>query len=200
MQAQKRAYLYTILAVFFWSTIASAFKISLNYMDTLSLLFYSSFVSTVALFIYLVFSNKLHLLKAFSKKDYLYSALLGFLNPFLYYIILLKAYYILPAQMAQPINFLWPITLVLLSIPLLKQKIHKKDIISILISFTGVVIISTRGTFNTIKSTEFLGVSLALISTIIWALFWIYNTRDKRDEVVRIFLNFLFGFIFISPV
>jgi len=143
---------------------------------------------------------KLCLLKTFSKKDYLHSAFLGFLNPFLYYIILLKAYSILPAQMAQPINFLWPITLVLLSIPILKQKIYAKDIISILISFIGVVIISTRGTFNAIKSTELIGVLFALISTIIWSLFWIYNTRDKHDEVVRLFLNFFFGFVFISPV
>ncbi|MBN1975206.1 MAG: DMT family transporter [Sedimentisphaerales bacterium] len=200
MQEQKRAYLYTLMAVLFWATAASAFKISLIYMETLSLLFFASFASTAVLFFYLVYSNKLSLLKTFSKKDYLHSAFLGFLNPFLYYIILLKAYSILPAQMAQPINFFWPITLVLLSIPILKQKIYTKDILSIFISFIGVVIISTRGTFNGIESTELLGVIYALFSTIIWSLFWIYNTKDKHDEVIRIFLNFFFGLVFISPV
>ncbi len=38
---------------------------------------------------------------------------------------------------------------------------------------------------------------MALGSTIIWALFWIYNVRDKHDEAVRLFLNFMFGSIFI---
>ncbi|MBA7640681.1 hypothetical protein ES703_48352 [subsurface metagenome] len=48
-----------------------------------------------------------------------------------------------------------------------------------------------------LKFTNPLGVSLALSSTIIWSLFWIYNIKDRRDDVAKLFLNFLFGFIFI---
>ena len=129
MEKQKRAYLYAAVAVLFWSTIASAFKKSLPYysdvldLSILHLLFYASLVSTIALFIHLLFSKKLNLLKAFSKTDYLRSAAMGFLNPFLYYLVLLNAYSILSAQEAMTINWLWPMTLVLLSIPLLRQKI-----------------------------------------------------------------------------
>lgn len=197
MGKQKRAYLCAFLAVLFWSTSASAFKISLRYLDVLSLLFYASITSTVAFFVYLLFSKKLNLLKALSKKDYLYSALLGFLNPFLYYAVLFKAYSILPAQEAQPLNFIWPIMLVLLSIPLLNQKIKPKDILAIIISFVGVFVISTRGDILGFKFTSPTGVLLATGSSVIWAMFWIYNIRDKRDEAVRLFLNFAFGSIFI---
>jgi len=38
---------------------------------------------------------------------------------------------------------------------------------------------------------------LALSSAVIWALFWILNLRDTRDEVVKFFLNFAFGLVFI---
>jgi drug/metabolite transporter (DMT)-like permease len=193
MEKQIRAYLFASFAVLFWATSASAFKISLRYVDVFSLLFYASVTSMGALFIYILLSNRLILLKRFSGKDYLYSALLGFLNPFLYYAVLFKAYSILPAQEAQPLNFIWPITLVLLSIPLLKQKIKSKDIIATFISFAGVFVISTRGDIFEFRFTNTLGVSLATGSSIIWALFWIYNVRDKRDEVVRLFLNFTFG-------
>ena len=193
MEKQTRAYLCASAAVLFWATSASAFKISLGYIDVFSLLFYASITSTVAFFIYILLSNRLSLLKSLSGKDYLYSALLGFLNPFLYYAVLLKAYSILPAQEAQPLNFVWPITLVLLSIPLLKQKIRAKDILATFISFAGVFVISTRGNILGFKFTDTLGVSLATGSSIIWAMFWIYNVRDKRDEVVRLFLNFAFG-------
>jgi hypothetical protein len=98
------------------------------------------------------------------------------------------------------INWLWPMTLVLLSIPLLKQKIKLKSIIAITISFFGAFIIATRGNLLGFKFTNPTGILLALGSTIIWALFWIYNTKDKHDEAVRLFLNFMFGsvFIFIS--
>ncbi len=152
MEKQKRAYLYAAAAVLFWSTIASAFKISLrHYSDVLDLhilhlLFYASLISTIALFLHLLFLKKLNLLKTFSKKDYLHSALLGFLNPFLYYVILLKAYSILRAQEAVTINFLWPIMLVLLSIPLLRQKIKLKSILAIAVSFFGVLELLTVNT------------------------------------------------------
>jgi len=193
MEKQTRAYLCASAAVLFWATSASAFKISLRYVDVFSLLFYASITSTGAFFIYILLSNRLSLLKSLSRKDYLYSALLGFLNPFLYYAVLFKAYSILPAQEAQPLNFVWPITLVLLSIPLLKQKIRPRDILATFICFAGVFVISTRGDIFGFKFTSITGVCLATGSSVIWALFWIYNVRDKRDEVVRLFLNFAFG-------
>lgn len=194
---QKRAYLYALVAVLFWSTIASAFKISLTYLNVLPLLFYASITATAALFLYLLSLKKLSLLKALSRKDYLRSALLGFLNPFLYYVILLHAYSILRAQEAVTINFVWPITLVFLSIPLLKQKIKLRSILAITISFLGVCIIATGGDIWGLRFGRPAGVLLALGSTIIWALFWIYNLRDKRDEAVRLLLNFAFGSVFI---
>ena len=198
MDRHKRAYLYAAAVVLFWSTIPSAFKISLRYLDVLSLLFYASLFSTVIFFLGLLFTKKMHLLKTISKEDLFRSAILGFLNPFLYYCVIFKSYTLLPAQQAQPLNFVWPITLVLLSIPLLKQKIGAKDIISIFISFVGVVIISTRGDISGLKIESPLGVFLALSSTIIWSLFWIYNIKDKRDEAAGLFLNFVFGFAFVT--
>ena len=193
MEKQRKAYLCASAAVLFWATSASAFKISLRYVDVFSLLFFASVTSTVAFFVYILISNKLILLKSLSTKDYLSSAMLGFLNPFLYYAVLFKAYSILPAQEAQPLNFIWPITLVLLSIPLLKQKISPRDIIAAFICFAGVFIISTRGDIFGFRFTNITGVLLATGSSVVWALFWIYNVRDKCDEVIRLFLNFVFG-------
>ena len=194
---QKQAYLYAFAAVLLWSTIASAFKISLRYSDVLPLLFYSSIVSTATFFIYALFTKKLILLKTLSAKDYLRSALLGFLNPFLYYIVLFKAYDMLRAQEALAINWTWPITLVLLSIPLLHQKINLRNIFPIIISFFGVFFIATQGDILGFRFSKPTGVLLALTSTIIWALFWIFNLRDKGDDAVRLFLNFMFGSLFI---
>jgi drug/metabolite transporter (DMT)-like permease len=193
MTKQTKAYLCATAAVLFWATSASAFKISLGYIDIFSLLFFASLTSTIAFFVYILISNKLILLKSLSTKEYLYSAMLGFLNPFLYYAVLFKAYSILPAQEAQPLNFIWPITLVLLSIPLLRQKIRPKDFLATFICFAGVLIISTRGDILGFRFTNITGVLLATGSSVVWALFWIYNVRDKCDEVIRLFLNFIFG-------
>jgi len=106
---------------------------------------------------------------------------------------LFQAYDRLPAQQAQPLNYLWPIMLVLLSIPLLKQNITPTSIIAILISFCGAFIISTQGQLSNIKPSDPIGVTLALGSSIIWALYWIYNLKQKQDPVLTLFLNFCFG-------
>ncbi len=197
----RLAYVYAALAVGFWATSATAFKLSLAHVGQLPLLSLATVVSTGVFFAYLVATGRLALLRTFTKKDYLWSAGLGLLNPFLYYVILFKAYVLLPAQEAQPINFVWPLTLVLLSIPLLGQRIRLTSIAAIFISFLGVVVIATHPG----KPTDILGfhfsngpgVLLALGSTIIWALFWVVNTKDRQDEAVRLFVNFAFASAYI---
>ncbi len=197
MEKQSKAYLFAFLAIVFWSTSASAFKICLDRfgVPVLPLLFGASLTSSVVLFLNLLFSRKVHLLRFTSKDGLIRSAFLGFLSPFLYYTVLFKAYSILPAQQAQPLNFVWPLVLVLLSVPLLKQKVRGRDIVAILISFFGVLVISTEGHVRDFKLNEPLGVALATGSSIPWALYWIYNIRDKRDDVVALFLNFTFASI-----
>ena len=201
MERQKKAYLFAFLAVLFWSTSASAFKICLSperlNVPVLPLLFGASLVSSVTLFLHLLLCRKVGLLKSLSRDDFARSAFLGLLSPFLYYIVLFKAYSILPAQEAQPLNFVWPLVLVLLSVPILKQKIYPRDIAAILISFFGVLIISTEGRLLSFKLTDPLGVALATGSSIPWALYWIYNVKDKQDEAVRLFLNFTVASVYV---
>ncbi len=197
MQNQKKAYTYGIVTVLFWSTVASAFKLSLRYLDHFQLLLYSSVVSIFVMSFILILQGKLSLIFSYTKRQYVRSILLGFLNPFLYYTVLFKAYDLLPAQEAQPLNYTWAITLALLSIPLLKQKIGLRDITGALVSYSGVVVISTHGDLLGFRFSDPLGVALALGSTVIWALFWIYNTKDDRDPVAGLLLNFLFGLPFV---
>ena len=197
---QNKAYLFAISAVLLWSTIASAFKITLEYIDYIQLLLLASIFSSIALFLILMIQGKIALLKQLQRKDLLQSALLGFLNPFLYYLVLLKAYTLLKAQEAGTLNYIWPITLVLLSIPLLKQKINWISIVAIFTSFFGIMIISTEGKIASLGFREPVGVFLAVISSVFWALYWIYNVKDRRDEIVKLFVNFVFGTIFILIV
>jgi drug/metabolite transporter (DMT)-like permease len=169
-------------------------------MNFLHMTFFASIVSMLCFFVMLLAQNKFSHFKEFSLQDYLQSMLLGFLNPCLYYFVLFRAYSLLPAQIAQPLNYTWPIMLVLLSIPLLKQKIRFKNILAIITSYLGVFIILTRGDVAKFAFLNVAGILLALGSTIIWSLFWIFNIKDRRDEVVRLFLNFLFGVIFLSII
>lgn len=195
---QKRAYCFAIAAVLFWSTVASAFKISLVYLDTYQLLLISSLSATFILFLIVLLQGKLNLISKLHLRDYSCLLLFGLLNPFLYYLILFKAYDLLPAQIAQSLNYTWAIILMFLSIPILGHKVTRHDLLATLICYTGVVIICMGGSAIATASLSFTGIVLALLSTIIWALYWLYKTRDNIDPVVGLFISFLFSLPFIA--
>lgn len=198
MKNQTKAIILALSAVLMWSTVATAFKIALSLIDIVSLLFYSTGISFLVLLFIAVITGRLRQARSWNSKDYLRSIFLGFLNPFLYYLVLFKAYSLLPAQEALTLNYSWAVVIVLLSIPILKQKIKLKSIIAVLISFIGVIIIATHGEPFSLEFSNQLGVALAVGSSVIWSIFWIYNIKDERENVMKLVFNFLFGFIFIS--
>ncbi|NOR74083.1 MAG: EamA family transporter [Draconibacterium sp.] len=197
MNSIKKSYLFAGIAIFFWSTVATAFKLALLEYDFIQLIFYASVVTFFILFAFLLIQKKTHLLFQQSGKEILFSMFLGALNPLFYYLILLKAYSLLPAQVAQPINMVWAILLALFSVPLLGQKIGLKSFIALFVSFIGVIFISSQGGISGFANTNLTGVILALGSSVIWALYWIFNVRDKRDQIVKLFMNFCFGTIYL---
>lgn len=200
MKKSSRAYLYAALSVFLWGTIPTAFKIALSEMSIVTMLGITSLVSTVVLLLIVTFSGKLKLLREMTLRDILWSALLGLITPVAYYLILLTAYSLLPGQVAQPINMIWPIILVFLSIPLLHQRIPSRSFIALFISLAGVYIIASQGALFHPGKSDTVGVLLALVSGVLWALYFILNVRDKRDESVKLFTNFLFGTLYMGAI
>ncbi len=198
MKNQERAYVNALTAIFFWSTVATAFELGLRKLDFLQLPFLASIVALSVFGVILVVRKQFGELFRYKKKQYFQSALFGLLNPFGYYVVLLHAYYLLPAQVAQSLNYTWPLMLVLLSVPLLGQKLRWSSLIALIISFLGVLVISSQGNISELDIQEPFGVFLAAASSIIWALFWLYNVRDKREEVPKLFLCFFFGTIYLT--
>ncbi len=198
MEQQTRAYLFAAATILFWSTVASAFKLTLAYISSEELLLYSTFFSLLILGTIVVASGRVSEIQRWPARELLRSALLGFLNPFLYYLVVFKAYSLLPAQEALTLNFIWPIVLVLFAIVILRQRITLKTLFAMVISFSGALVISTRGDVLGFRVTHPLGAGLALGSSVVWALYWVYGTKDTRDAISRLCMNFIFGFAFVA--
>jgi drug/metabolite transporter (DMT)-like permease len=198
MDNNKKSYVYALLSVLFWSTVPTAFKISLARLDVMTMLTLATYTSAAALLGIVLVTGKAGLLRMNSPRELLSSAILGFINPFLYYMILLEAYRRLPAQVAQPLNMIWPIILVFLSVPILRQKIKKKSFAALFISFTGVYLISSQGNPFRLEGADLTGVFLATGRSVFWAFYFILNVRDKRDEAIKLLLNFLFGSLYLT--
>ena len=191
MDRDRRALLLGLTAVFFWSTVATAFKIALRQLDVFQLLLVASLTSALALVGVVWWRGQLPQLGKALRDAPAYYIGIAALNPCLYYLVLLTAYDLLPAQQAQAINYTWAITLSLMAIPLLGQKMHGRDVIAAVGGYSGVLIIATRGDFLSLQFDSVPGVALALFSTVLWASYWIASVRREGDATVSLCLNFL---------
>lgn len=195
MDRNKKSLLFALLTVFFWSTSATAFKFTLAGMSFAQMLFYSSLASAVALGIAAAYRRNNLFFILFNYKFLPRNIVLGFINPFLYYIVLFKAYSILPAQEAQPLNYTWPIAISVFSVIFLKQKMSYRTVIGLITAFIGVVIIGTKGEIFSLSFDNELGTFLAVGSSLIWATYWLLKLIDIRESTDKLFGAFFFGTI-----
>lgn len=187
---------YGLAAVLLWSTVATAFKITLEYFTPIQMMVAASLVSALALTAIALYQGKLHSLGRTLMARPLYYLLLGLINPFAYYLVLFKAYDLLPASQAQPLNYSWAITLTLMAALFLGQKIRKQDWIACILGYLGVVVIATKGDIMALQFDNPAGVALALLSTLLWAMYWILNTKNQADPVLGVLLGFLISLPF----
>jgi len=191
MSNESKAVAYAMAAILLWSTVATAFKIALQYHSVIGLLAGASLTSVLVLMAILFAQGKLlRAIRSFPS-NLRNALLLGSLNPVLYYLVLFEAYRRLPAQVAQPVNYTWAITLALLSVPILKHRLTRRDLWGLLLGYSGVVVISIAGKEVT-GSLDYWGLALAIFSTLLWAGFWLLNTKKNNlDPIIGLFHNFL---------
>ncbi|MBR6621486.1 MAG: DMT family transporter [Bacteroides sp.] len=199
MNRNTRAILLALMAVLSWSTVATAFKVALTYLTHFEMLLIASLTSVLVFTLTLTIQGKWHMVRRLSSKLWKELAFQGFLNPAAYYLILFKAYDMLPAQVAQPVNYAWPIVLLILLAAFAKQPIPSKKYMGMVISMLGVVMISLGTGQLSGMEVPFTGVLLAAISAFFWAGYWMVNNKhkDSIDAIVTLFGSFLCGSLYL---
>ena len=187
---ERRAIQLGLGAVMLWSTVATAFSLSLRYLTPLQLVTVATAVSWCFLMIRVIRPEQRRALAGLTPRAKLACLLIGWVNPGLYYLVLFAAYDQLPAQEAMAINYSWGITLALVAAPLLKQRLTLGALLAACVSYAGIIIIATRGEPFSMNFAQPVGVGLALLSTLIWSLYWVINTRLPIDPEISLFLNF----------
>jgi len=192
----KKAIILALIATFFWSTVASAFEFGLKSLSPIQFLAWVIIIAWVVLTGIGIFKKTYR--HTITLKLILYSVIGGLLNPFLYYLVLFNAYDQLPAQIAQSLNYTWPIVLVIFSAIFLKQHFKPLVFIGMLVSLGGVIVIS-YGSLQSSLDVTMTGIILATGSSLIWASFWIINKLSNSDPILQIWLNFTTALILIIP-
>ena len=187
---KQNPYVWAMTAVLLWSTVATAFKIALDYLAPYELLLFACTSSAVALLTVCASQGKLYRCKLELKNRPGYYLLSSLINPVGYYLVLFGAYNLLPGSQAQPINYTWAISLTILSAVVLKQPVSWRDAVACCLGYLGVFIIATKGQIFNVEFDSGAGVGLALLSTFIWSGFWIFNTKNLTDSTVSLTINF----------
>ncbi|WP_372598257.1 DMT family transporter [Amphritea sp.] len=186
----RTSLILALSVVLMWSTVATAFKLTLSLISPLQMLWIAVATTFVILSAATIAQKKFALARQYLKESPGYFLMLALLNPTLYYLILFAAYDMLPAQQAQALNYTWAVVLSILAVPFLGQKFTLKNIISILLAYGGVLVIATQGDLLALDFKNPLGVMLGLGSSVFFASYWIFNTRKPRDAVVSLLLCF----------
>lgn len=186
----RRSLALALPVVLMWSTVASAFKLTLSLISPLQMLWLAVLTSTLILGSAALWQGKLRLAGRYLRDAPGYFLLLALLNPTLYYLILFAAYDQLPAQQAQALNYTWAVMLSLLAVPFLGQRFTLNTLISVMLAYSGVLVIATRGNLLALEFTQPVGVLLGLGSSVFFASYWILNTRQPRDAVASLLLCF----------
>lgn len=199
MKSSTRSVLLGGVAVLSWATVATAFKIALAHMSVFEMLFVACASSLAIFTIWMTVTRSWGEIKTLTPALWARFALLGLVAPTAYYLVLFTAYDYLPAQIAQPLNYTWPILLAVLLAIFGHKPIPVSKYLGMVVSLAGVVFISIGGKGVT-GELSMTGVLLAFGSAFLWALYWIINDslKDKVSEVASLFLTFLFGMIYLS--
>jgi drug/metabolite transporter (DMT)-like permease len=190
---QRKAYAYAALTVCCWATVSTAFKVALAGLHHAQVLLLANAVAVCVLALIVLPSGGLYRLRALPLLEHGRCILLGLMNPAGYYLLLFQAYALLPAQVAQPINYTWAITLSLLAVPLLGQRVGIAEIAAACLAAAGVFVISLGSGSGSIGNIRWDGIGFALASTLIWAMYWILSARARGDAACRMLLSFAWG-------
>lgn len=197
----SRAPLFLALgAVLLWSTVASAFELALRELSPTELLLWAGATASGLLWAAVLLGGRWRDLRAWGPGDLARAAGLGLLNPFLYYLILFRAYDLLPAQQAQPLNYVWPIALAALTALATRTPLPARAVAGMATSLAGVAVIATRGRLFELGETDPVGVALALGSSVVWAVYWTAAARAAGDPVARLAVGFTVGSLAVAAV
>lgn len=199
MKTENKAIVCAFLAVLSWSTVATAFKVALTYLSHFEMLLVACLTSLLIFTLLITFQRKWRLVASLTNRQWAYFAGIGLLNPVAYYLVLFKAYDLLPAQVAQPINYAWPIVLLIMLALFAGQPIPKKKYIGMFLSLAGVALISLGGGGTGDMSLSVSGLLLAALSAVLWATYWMVNNlkKEQADGSVVLFVTFLFGSLYL---
>mgnify|MGYP000849962234 FL=1 len=184
---QGRVYFYAISAVVIWSTTAALVKSLLTAIPTFEALFLSTFAASLFLLGVQLVRDGGRIFRTYDIRGYAAMAGLGFLGLFLYSGLYYYGLSQLTSQEACLLNYLWPMMIVLFAALLLGERITLRTAVALLLSFSGVVVL-TLGGEGSAEGNGLLGTVACLLAALCYGLFCVLNKRRNIDQTVMMIM------------
>ena len=179
----KKSYIYAVITVLIWSTLATVVKIVLSDIPNFEALAISSAFAFVFLLIVNIISGSIKEMKQYRLKDYLMMSGLGFLGLFMYSALYYYGIAVLSSQEACILNYLWPMMIVVFACLLLKEKLTVRKIIAMLLSFAGIIVLSF-GSGGSSSGNRLFGIIACVVAAVCYGLFSVLNKKHSLNQSV----------------
>ena len=191
----KKSYIYAGVSILLWSSTATITKLLLNSLNSIQILLGRSFFAFMFLLIVNIIKDNLKHIKEYKIKDYIQIIGIGLLGTFLYNLFLYLGINRMQASQAFIINYLWPIMIVIFSCILLKENITLKKAIAIVLSFIGVIIVTSNGNLLSIDKKSLIGALFCILAAISYGLFSVLNKQKNYNKYLSMMLFYFVSFI-----
>ena len=171
---------YAAVTIILWGAMPALTKDLLNALPSFETLALSS--SFAFLFLFAVNLRAGTLKKFLTAEKILTAAGLGFLGLFLYSAFFYYGLDRMTSQEACILNYLWPLMIVLFSCPILGEKLTRRKILAVGMSFVGIVLVMFGGVEETFSTEKIWGALSCIIAAACYGLFSVINDDNLGDD------------------
>jgi len=179
----------TLACVALWALIPVVAKTGQRGLDNHQFLFWSSLVSFLAFAVTAGLGGKLPRLARYRARDWAVMAGLGLLGTYVYYILLYFGYARSRGLEVLVLQYSWPLLIIVLSAPILRERITVRRAIACAFGFAGVAIVLSKGNLAGIRLDDAGVDALVLLGALSFALF---SVLSKKSDFEPITMNAIF--------
>jgi drug/metabolite transporter (DMT)-like permease len=197
LEASKNPFVLMPILLLMWGSLAAVSKLLLNNLDSYQVLFYMYGIGVVSFLVILFWRGSVRAIVSWKLADIILLLACGILS-FLYDYFYFRSLELIPAVEASMLNYLFPIFIVLLAIPIHKERLDVFKVISIGMGFAGTLLLMTKGELSSITFTNFEGDLFAILAAVSWGLFT--NLIKKNDIDIFLSTSFITVIAFLLSV
>ena len=191
MKNKMKGTIYVLLCVSLWALIPVVAKLGQSTLNNHQFLFWSSLVSFIVLAVSVIFSGKIKYISLYTKKEWGWFSFLGLLGTYIYYLFLYLGYSKATGMEVLVIQYTWPILIVIFSIILLNERLNHKKSMAVILGFTGVVLVLTKGDLEHVNINNPTVIALVAAGAACFALFSVLSKKVRNEPLGVVTVYFL---------